>query len=66
MKRRADEFEDRPESAATDTPVADEEEEIRTLAYQYWEERAGEGGSAEEDWLRAEREIRTRRSRANE
>jgi hypothetical protein len=32
-------------------------EEIATLAYCYWEARGGQGGSAEEDWYRAEREL---------
>ena len=36
------------------------QEEIARLAYSYWEARGGEGGSAEEDWLRAEQELRTR------
>ena len=36
-------------------------EEVARLAYSYWESRAGQGGSAEEDWLRAEQELRTRK-----
>ena len=32
-------------------------EEIAKLAYSYWEGRGGEGGSALEDWVRAEREL---------
>jgi hypothetical protein len=32
-------------------------EAIAALAYSYWEARGYQGGSAEEDWLRAEREI---------
>ncbi len=32
-------------------------ERIALLAYTYWQERGCEGGSPEEDWLRAEREI---------
>jgi len=39
----------------------DEHEEIARLAYSYWEARGRTGGSAEEDWLRAEREYRSRR-----
>jgi hypothetical protein len=35
-------------------------EEIARLAYTYWEVRGGQGGSAEEDWYRAERELRGR------
>jgi len=31
---------------------------IARLAYSYWEARGFVGGSPEEDWLRAEREIR--------
>lgn len=38
-------------------PVYDHEE-ISRLAYGYWEERQGTGeGSADDDWLRAEREY---------
>jgi len=33
------------------------EEQIARLAYALWEARRGNGGSAEEDWLRAEQEI---------
>jgi len=33
-------------------------EEIARLAYSYWEARGCQGGSAEEDWLRAEMAIR--------
>jgi hypothetical protein len=32
-------------------------ERIALLAYAYWEKRGRQGGSPEEDWLRAEREI---------
>jgi len=35
-------------------------EEIAKLAYSFWETRGGFGGSAEEDWLRAEQEILAR------
>jgi len=38
-------------------PVIDRETVAR-LAYSYWEARGFCGGSAEEDWLRAERELR--------
>jgi Protein of unknown function (DUF2934) len=37
-------------------PVRDE---VARLAYSYWEARGCQGGSAEEDWLRAEMEIRS-------
>ena len=35
-------------------------EDIARLAYALWEARGGIGGSAEEDWYRAEQEVRTR------
>ena len=37
---------------------------IARLAYSYWVARGYTGGSAEEDWLRAERELRTGRTAA--
>ncbi|MBZ5676227.1 MAG: DUF2934 domain-containing protein [Acidobacteriia bacterium] len=36
------------------------DEEIARLAYSLWEARGGAGGSAEEDWLAAEAELRQR------
>lgn len=47
-------------AAAAFDPVS-EREEIARLAYSYWEARGGVGGSPEEDWLRAEEEVRRRR-----
>ena len=38
-----------------------EQEEIARLAHSYWEERGCQGGSPEEDRLRAEQELRSRR-----
>lgn len=35
-----------------------EPEDIARLAFSYWEARGGEGGTPEEDWLRAERQLR--------
>jgi hypothetical protein len=35
-------------------------EEIAQLAYLYWEARGCQGGSSEQDWLRAEQELRVR------
>jgi hypothetical protein len=35
-------------------------EEVAELAYLYWEARGCQGGSQEEDWLRAEQELRAR------
>jgi uncharacterized protein involved in copper resistance len=45
------------EVVATEQIVVDRESVAR-LAYSYWEARGFVGGSPEEDWLRAEREIR--------
>jgi hypothetical protein len=35
-------------------------EETAALAYSYWEARGGEDGSADDDWYRAEREVKHR------
>lgn len=54
--------------AAKKTPVAAAEPiapavqhvphaEIATLAYSYWVQRGYQGGSAEEDWFRAEKQL---------
>ena len=43
-------------------PMGDESPshaEIAVLAYSYWEARGCQGGSPEEDWFRAERELRS-------
>lgn len=48
----------KPKSPAED--LARMEEEIRRRAYQFYEERGGQHGSDQEDWLRAEAEVRTR------
>jgi hypothetical protein len=34
---------------------------IAVLAYSFWEARGFQGGSPEEDWLRAEQELRANR-----
>lgn len=44
--------------AATAAPAA---EEIERLAHEYWLERGSPIGTPEEDWFRAEDEIRLRR-----
>jgi hypothetical protein len=36
------------------------EDEIAALAYTYWAGRGCQGGSPEEDWLRAEQELRAK------
>ena len=38
--------------------------DIARLAYSYWEARGYHGGSAEEDWLRAEKELASRQPEA--
>jgi hypothetical protein len=38
-------------------------EKIARLAYSYWEARTGQGGSPEEDWFQAEREVRIQENR---
>jgi len=47
-----------PSSAAA-APAPDPTfDEIALLAYSYWESRGYQGGSSEEDWLRAEQDLR--------
>ena len=57
-----------PSSEPVAVPVAavyiPSHEEIAQLAFAYWEARGGQGGSPEEDWLRAEAELRVRSLRA--
>jgi len=45
--------------AVTARPALDQAEVAR-LAHSYWLERGGQGGSAEEDWHRAEEALRAR------
>lgn len=52
--------ENAPAPPSPDDVVQDEE--IARLAYSYWKERGCQGGSPEEDWFRAEQELRSRRS----
>lgn len=33
-------------------------DDIARLAYTFWEQRGGQGGSPDEDWLRAENELK--------
>jgi len=48
------------QTAPVTTPYEPSTEEIATLAYSYWEARGCQGGSPEEDWVRAEQELRNR------
>jgi hypothetical protein len=52
----------KPASASkTSAPTAViDQEAIAVLAYSYWEARGCQGGSPEEDWLRAEQELLSR------
>jgi len=45
---------------ATETGHAPAYHEIAALAYTYWVDRGRQGGSPEEDWLRAEQELRAK------
>ncbi len=49
-----------PEAAVAPVVLEPSYEEIATLAYSYWEARGCQGGSSDEDWLRAEHELRSR------
>ena len=51
------------ETPVVETPTApiSEQDEIAKLAFSYWEARGCQGGSPEEDWARAEQEVRSRR-----
>jgi hypothetical protein len=40
-------------------------DEVRRRAYELYEERGGEHGSHDEDWYRAEQEVRARNSNNN-
>ena len=45
-------------NGSTASPLANPEEYIRRRAYELYLERGGQEGFAEEDWLRAEAELR--------
>src|SRR5215467_2248815 len=48
------------ETATTHTSAAPTYQEIAQLAYSFWEDRGYQGGSPEEDWSRAEAQLRSR------
>jgi len=48
------------EAPALASVYAPSYDEIANLAYSYWEARGCQGGCPEEDWLRAEDELRNR------
>jgi len=43
----------------------DEQSEIARRAYEMYQERGDEHGSADDDWFRAEQEVRRRREASN-
>jgi hypothetical protein len=44
--------------------IVPSDREIASLAFSYWEARGCQGGCPEEDWLRAEAELRNRNATA--
>lgn len=48
-----------PPAGILDKAVS-EHEQIALLAYEFWQARGCQGGSPEEDWIRAEQEFRKR------
>jgi|SRR5947209_952394 len=51
-------------AAVTEVVIEPTHEEIAALAFTFWAGRGYQGGSPEEDWLRAEQELRMRASAA--
>jgi len=56
----APEIETAVEVVTVTTAYAPAADEIAALAYTYWAGRGCQGGSPEEDWLRAEQELRAK------
>ena len=48
------------QTPATPVEMQPDHAEVARVAYSYWERRGYQGGSPQEDWLRAERELRSR------
>jgi hypothetical protein len=48
------------QAAPVTTQPALDQAEVARLAHSYWLERGGQGGSAEDDWHRAEEALRAR------
>jgi len=46
---------------ADDEMSAPTDGQIAELAYSFWEARGGQGGSAWEDWFRAEQELKRKK-----
>jgi hypothetical protein len=49
-----------PEVAPIATAADSFQDAVARLAFSYWEARGCQGGSPEEDWLRAEQELRAK------
>jgi Protein of unknown function (DUF2934) len=47
-----------PEVVSVESVIEISNEAVAQLAYSYWVARGYQGGSPEEDWLRAEQELR--------
>lgn len=47
---------------ATVTPISVPQEKVAELAHRFWTERGGDHGHHEEDWYRAEQELRGKAS----
>jgi hypothetical protein len=48
-----------------DSSNALSDDQVAALAYSYWEARGYQGGSPEEDWFRAKRELHERESQGD-
>lgn len=59
-----DEALETPRASVEAEPQGPTHEEIAARAYECWQERGGIGGTAEEDWFQAERELRAHRARS--
>jgi hypothetical protein len=44
------------------TPISISREKVAELAHRYWAERGGAHGQHEDDWFRAEQELRGKAS----
>ena len=58
VKRDAEPTRRKPESQANSSAEAPASSDIARLAYALWKERGCADGSAETDWLEAERKLR--------
>jgi hypothetical protein len=50
----------KPVEVSTPAVAAPDHDAVARLAYSYWLERGGQGGSAVEDWARAEAALRAK------